>query len=71
MCGSMVHLIGHINKTCQVLPGATAVPTEESVPAVREVIVITYERGKMEKQSFKLRGGKEGTVERRDEGTGR
>ena len=43
-----MHLIGHINKTCQALPCATAVPTEQSVPAAREVIVIIWRRGETE-----------------------
>lgn len=44
MLGFAVHLIGRINKTCQALPGAAAIPTEQSVPTAREVIVISWRR---------------------------
>lgn len=40
--GFAVFLIGRINKTCQALPGAAAIPTEQSVPTAREVIVISW-----------------------------
>lgn len=42
--GFAVHLIGHINKTCQASPSTAAIPTEQSVPTAREVIVISWRR---------------------------
>ena len=60
----LVNVIGYVNKgCCQVSPGSTAIPTEEGVPAVEEVIVITYKEEQREEQSVNMlrsARGKEG-----------